>query len=257
MSETYLTKRLNCDPKTAEEAKRQLVLGSRILANEGVLDGLGHLSVRNPENPNSFFQSRSLAPQFITMDDIMEIGLDGTVIQGIEGKKPYGERVLHGAVMAGRADIGAVFHGHPIPVIPFTVCRDKPLLPVFNYGSLFYNGISFYDDSDVSSGGIVFSYEEGERISRCLGDRWACLMRGHGVVVAADNIPQAVIDTIFMVRNAEVLQQCYAMGGTPKVFSEEEGRAYRKATHSENALTRCWDYYVRRAKEAMPDIGDL
>ena len=32
--------RLNCDARDIKQAKEQLVLGSRILANEGILDGL-------------------------------------------------------------------------------------------------------------------------------------------------------------------------------------------------------------------------
>src|SRR5207244_6195830 len=38
-----------------------LVTANRILANEGVLDGYGHVSVRNPANANRFFLARSVA----------------------------------------------------------------------------------------------------------------------------------------------------------------------------------------------------
>src|SRR5882757_7261267 len=39
-----------------------IVVGSRILADFGVLDGFGHVSARHPTNPNHFLMSRSLAP---------------------------------------------------------------------------------------------------------------------------------------------------------------------------------------------------
>ena len=250
-------KRFDCDAKTPEEAKKQLVLASRILANEDILDGLGHISIRNPENPNTFFQSHSLSPEFITMDDIMEIDLDGTVVKGIEGKKPYGERILHARVLASRPDVHCVFHGHPLSTIPFTVCPEIPLLPVMNYGALFYNGIASYDASDVSSGMIVVTREEGDRIARALGDKWACLMRGHGVTTCAENIPQLVLDTIFLAKNAQVYMDCLKIGGKPKVCSEEEGRAYRMLMHGDNSLARVWHCYVNRAKKVMPDIVAL
>jgi hypothetical protein len=35
------------------------VTASRILKNEGVLDGLGHVSVRHPDNLQSYLMSRS------------------------------------------------------------------------------------------------------------------------------------------------------------------------------------------------------
>jgi 3-hydroxy-2-methylpyridine-4,5-dicarboxylate 4-decarboxylase len=250
-------KKLECGAKTAEEAKEQLVLASRIMGYEGILDGLGHLSIRNPENPDTFFQSRSLSPEFITINDIMEIDLEGNVVKGIEGKKPYGERILHARILAARPDVNCVFHGHPLPLIPFTVCKDIPLLPVMNYGALFYNGIGMYDDSDVSSGMIVVTREEGERIARALGDKYCVLMRGHGITTVGENMPQTVLDTILLVQNAKVQLDCLKIGGTPKICTEEEGRAYRTLMHGDNSLNRCWNYYVGRAKRAFPDIQDL
>ena len=62
----------NPNPRTAQEAIEQCVIVNRLLANEGILDAYGHVSVRNPENPNTFFQSRRMAPGLVTRKDIME-----------------------------------------------------------------------------------------------------------------------------------------------------------------------------------------
>ena len=244
------------DTATVRKAKEQLVLGSRILANEGIVDGLGHLSVRNPENPNTFFQSKSISPEFMTMDDIMEISLDGTVIVGIEGEKPFGERIMHGAILEARPDLNCVFHSHPLSIIPFSVCEEMPLKPVMVYGSLFYNGFAYYDNPDVSSGTLIVSQEEGKQVAEALGDKYACLLRGHGLVTGAQNIPELVFDTILLIKNAEVQLSIEATGKEPKLSSSEEGLAFRTFIH-QNALQRCWDYYVARAKKVMPDIFDL
>jgi len=249
--------RYDCDAKTAEEAKRQLVLANRILANEGALDGLGHVSIRNPENPNTFFQSYSIAPEFVTMDGIMEIDMDGKVVSGIEGKKAYGERILHARVMAARPDINCVFHGHPLPLIPFSVCTEIPLLPVMNYGSIFYNGFAHYNCTDPSNGMVVFTAEEADLVAESLGDKWACLMRGHGATIGAENIPQLVLDTLLLIKNAEVQLECLKIGGKPQICTEEEGRSYRFVMHADLALGRCWNYYVSRVKKAMSDVADL
>lgn len=257
MSESLSNKRLMCDAKTPDEAKKYLVLCNRIMANEGILDGLGHVSIRNPNNPETFFQSCSQAPEFVSMDDIMEIALDGTVIRDIEGKKPYGERFLHGAVLNVRRDISVVYHGHPLSVIPFSVCRDIPMLPVMNYGSIFYSGFGYFDSDDASTGMLINSLREGEKVSEAIGDKYACLLRGHGVVTVAENIPQLVIDTIWLIHNAKVQLDCLAIGGNPKCCTKEEGYALRQFIHGENALSRCWNYYWGRVKKAMPDIKDL
>ena len=45
-----------------EQAISDLVAANRILANEGVLDAFGHVSVRHPEKRDTYFMSRSIAP---------------------------------------------------------------------------------------------------------------------------------------------------------------------------------------------------
>ena len=57
-----------------------LVLASRILANEGVLDAYGHVSIRHPANPNRYLMARSRAPALITAADILEFDLDSNPV---------------------------------------------------------------------------------------------------------------------------------------------------------------------------------
>src|SRR3981189_2669089 len=57
-----------------------IVTGSRVLADFGVLDGFGHVSARHPTNPNHFLMARSLAPPLVTADAIMEFDLDGNAV---------------------------------------------------------------------------------------------------------------------------------------------------------------------------------
>lgn len=53
-----------------------LVLADHILANEGVLDAWGHVSLRDVRNPNRFLLSRAVAPAIVTAADIVEYDLD-------------------------------------------------------------------------------------------------------------------------------------------------------------------------------------
>ena len=61
---------------TVDDIKYELALAYRILANEGVLDTFGHVSVRHPENPEHYFLSRSRAPELVEPDDLIEYDLD-------------------------------------------------------------------------------------------------------------------------------------------------------------------------------------
>lgn len=239
-------------PKTLEEAVSQLVLANRILAHEGVVDGFGHVSVRHPENPQRFLQSRSLAPAFVTPDDILEIDLNGTVITE-SPHRPYGERIIHAAVLKARPDVNAVFHGHPHSVLPFTV-TGVPIRPIVHLGCMFYEGIPLYDDYDVSAGMLISSQQEGERMARVLGQARALLLRGHGCVVVGESIAALVLASISLRDNAAVQLGAMALG-EPKYLSYEEGRAATRVNESAVPLGRAWDYWVRRARRAMPDLA--
>src|SRR6195256_5690508 len=74
-----------------------LVAANRILANEKVLDGFGHVSVRDPRNPNRYLISRSVAPALVTANDILEADLDSNLIDA-KGRSSYKERFIHGEI---------------------------------------------------------------------------------------------------------------------------------------------------------------
>src|SRR5204863_1723505 len=62
------------DPAVLED----LVAANRILAMEGILDGLGHVSIRHPGNASRYLIARSLAPALVTAADIMEFDPDSS-----------------------------------------------------------------------------------------------------------------------------------------------------------------------------------
>ena len=55
---------------------QDLVYANHICADQEVLDGYGHCSIRHPKAPDRYFLSRSLSPAVITVEDIMEFDLD-------------------------------------------------------------------------------------------------------------------------------------------------------------------------------------
>src|SRR3569833_1580516 len=97
------------DYSLAELVKRDIVLVFCFLSRENVIDDFGHISLRNPENPNRYFLSRSRSPEIVTLDDIMEFTLEGEPIDQ-RGRPMYSERPIHGCIFIARPDITAVAH---------------------------------------------------------------------------------------------------------------------------------------------------
>ena len=66
---------MNANPSIIDD----LVIANHILVNEGVLDGFGHISVRNDLEPGRFLIARSMAPGLVHLEDIVEVDLSGNV----------------------------------------------------------------------------------------------------------------------------------------------------------------------------------
>jgi ribulose-5-phosphate 4-epimerase/fuculose-1-phosphate aldolase len=99
---------------------QDLIAANRILAEEGVLDAFGHVSVRHNRDPNRFLISRSLAPALVGEEDVIEYDLDSSAVNA-RGRSQYSERFIHGEIYKARKDVNAVVHSHSPSVIPFGV----------------------------------------------------------------------------------------------------------------------------------------
>src|SRR5450631_1467739 len=100
------------------DVRYQVALANRMLANEGVLDAFGHVSMRHPADASRYLLSRSRSPGLIEADDVLEYTLDSVPV-----KEPtvalYAERVIHGCIYEARPDVMAVCHHHAPAVMPF------------------------------------------------------------------------------------------------------------------------------------------
>jgi 3-hydroxy-2-methylpyridine-4,5-dicarboxylate 4-decarboxylase len=242
------------DPKatTAKEAVELVVLANRILSNEGIFDYLGHVSARNPENPKTFFIARSLAPESVTRDDILEVDLEANIVTKTT-MQPYSERVIHSAIYKARPDVNAALHAHPLPIIAISVV-DVPIRPVANFAREFYQGVPVYDEYDFTSPGntgmLVTTKEEGDRVARVLGNRTVMLMRGHGFNAVGASVPELVISAVAL-RDNVLLQMMALQLGKPKYMADHEAKGLGK---SASGTERGWNYFVSRAKKAFPDL---
>src|SRR3954468_21995353 len=123
---------------------QDLVIANRILAKEDVVDAYGHVSLRHPDNPHRFFIARSLAPDLVERDDIVELDLDGQPVR--DEKRPlYLERFIHAAIFAARPDVTAVVHAHAEDTLAFGVADATKLRPVIHSGSFIGTEVPVWD----------------------------------------------------------------------------------------------------------------
>jgi HCOMODA/2-hydroxy-3-carboxy-muconic semialdehyde decarboxylase len=223
-----------------------IVAGSRILADFGVLDGFGHVSARHPSNPKHFLMSRSLAPALVTADDIMEFDEDGNAVDA-RGRGIFLERFIHAEIYKARPDVMSVVHTHSPSVVPFSVSRT-PLRPLYHNPAFLAAGAPVWDiarefgDTDM----LVRSNAIGRSLAQALGDKPVVLMRGHGDVTVGSAVKIAVYRAYYTDVNARLQAQAIGLGTDVTYLSPEEG-AKADATNLV-VIDRVWDLWKRRVQ---------
>ncbi|MSQ21347.1 MAG: class II aldolase/adducin family protein [Betaproteobacteria bacterium] len=223
-----------------------LVAGNRVLAQYGVVDAFGHISVRHDKDPNRYLISCSRAPEIVKADDILEFDLDSNALNNKLGRTLYTERFIHGEIYKRRPDVMAIVHSHSPHIVPFGVA-GVPLQAVYHMAGFLCCNIPVFDIrtkfgmTDL----LVRNRDHGSDLADILGDAPVALMRGHGNVVVGPSIPGVVYRAIYTEINAKLQQQVRALGGTPTYLSREEGE---KATLTNfSAIERPWELWKKAA----------
>jgi len=220
-----------------------LVTANHILASEGILDGYGHVSVRNPANPNHYFLSRSLAPGLVTAADIIEYDLDSNPIS--DSRLSYRERFIHGEIYKARPDVMAIVHDHSPAVIPFSV-SSVPLRAVSHMAAFIGEGIPVFEIRDVDgmTDMLVSNPKRGLALAKVLGDHPAALMRGHGAAIVGATVKEAVGRAYYLDLNARLQEQAMLLGGKVTYFEPEEA----KKSGAQDGFERAWGVWKHKAE---------
>jgi HCOMODA/2-hydroxy-3-carboxy-muconic semialdehyde decarboxylase len=228
------------DPALLED----MVIGSRVLADFGVLDGFGHVSARHPTNPNHFLMARSLAPALVTADDIMEFDLDGNAVDP-RGRTLFLERFIHSEIYRARPDVMSVVHTHSAGVIPFTVTK-VPLRAMFHNPSFLAAGAPVWDiRKDFGETNMLVSDAAlGKSLAQTLADKSVVLMRGHGDVTVAPSVKMAVFRAYYTDVNAKLQSQAMALGGEVNYLTPGEGEKADKINFI--VIDRIWNLWKMR-----------
>ena len=231
------------DPKLVED----LVAANRILADQGVVDGFGHVSVRHDRSPNRYLLSRSLAPELVTAGDIMEFDLDSVPVDG-RGRGVYLERFIHGEIYKTRADVKAIVHNHSPSVIPFGATGVR-LRPLYHMSAFLWRGVPVFEIRDAAGGAsdmLVRNGALGRALAQTLGDKTAVLMRGHGAGVVGDALPTAVRRSVYLEMNARLQGQAMSLAGDKVKYLDDDEA---KLTEANDAATtpRVWELWKRKA----------
>lgn len=236
------------DPHAAAIA--DVVAANHILAEQGVVDGYGHVSIRDPADPTKFLMARSTAPELVTTADVLVHDLDGNAANVPPGAKLYSERYIHAEIYRARPDVQAIVHCHSPSLIPFGV-TNNPLRPLYHMSAFLGGGVPVFDIHKVTGTAtdmLVKTSELGRALAKLLGDHPAVLMRGHGAVIVGSDIQQAVFRSVYTEMNAKLQSQAMVLGAGKVLYLDAEEAKHAAASANE-LRGRAWELWMRKLKE--------
>jgi ribulose-5-phosphate 4-epimerase/fuculose-1-phosphate aldolase len=236
-------------PLSLAAAREVLARANRMIANEGVLDAFGHVSMRHPNDPGRYLLSRSRGPELVQPEDIHEFTLDSRIVKPIK-ERLYSERVIHGEIYKARPEVNAVCHHHAPSILPFCI-SGMTLKPVYHLGATIGAQAPFWDARDEfgSTSLIVVKPEEGASLARALGPHWIVLMRRHGATVAGRTLEELTFRTIYIARNAALQIQAHALGQVSPLDAKET-RLAAEFNLQPGPVARAWEYWSVRLDKA-------
>ncbi len=219
-----------------------LVAANRILAEHGVIDAYGHVSLRSPGNPNRYYLARSIAPETVQLEDIVEYDLDSNPIDA-KGRDSVHERFIHGEIYRSRPDILSVVHNHSPSVVPFSVTGVK-MRALFHMASFIGDGLPNFEIRDVQKGSdlLIRNSKLGKALAKTLGSKPAALMRGH---VTGENIQRSVGRSIYLEMSAQMQMQALFLAQGKKITWFDAAEV--KASAPVQDYKRAWPLWRSKA----------
>lgn len=223
-----------------------LVSANHILFKEGVVDGFGHVSVRDERDPERFLLSRSIAPATVTARDVMEFGMDGEPLNA-RGRRPYLERFIHSEIYRLRPDVVAVVHSHSPALIPFGITGTS-LRPVFHMSGFLGSATPIFEIREAGGPATDMLIRDrglGAALARKLGTAPFALMRGHGSVAVGATLKQVVFRSIYAEVNARLQSEALRLGTITYLNDAEAANAART---NDSVIDRPWGLWKARVK---------
>jgi HCOMODA/2-hydroxy-3-carboxy-muconic semialdehyde decarboxylase len=226
-----------------------LVAANRILYDQGVVDGFGHVSARSEQDPSHFLLARSMAPGLVEPEDILEFDFAGNAIDA-QGRALYLERFIHSEIYKTHPEIKAIVHSHSPAVIPFGV-TGVALKPIYHMSSFLGAGAPTFEIRDAGGDGtdmLVRNGALGAALAAKLGTSSVVLMRGHGDVVVGASVHQVVFRAVYTEVNARLESDALRLGNGQVIFLNSKEAAASGATNAA-LVDRAWDLWKAKAMD--------
>jgi L-ribulose-5-phosphate 4-epimerase len=220
-------------PATSE-LKAKLLTACRILDSQGVMDELGHFSVRCPETGGVFINGK-VSPGQATKSDIVLLDLEGNRLAG--SAEPASESPLHLAVYQRRPEVQAVAHTHSPMIVTLSIAGIA-LRTVENQGA----SVIGAEAPVFEKYGLVDSFALAHEVADALGPHRICVLRSHGNIVGGGSIEEVCVYALWAEKAARYQYQAMLLNA-PQWYPEAEIAKMARQQIKGKGHLRTWNYY--------------
>jgi ribulose-5-phosphate 4-epimerase/fuculose-1-phosphate aldolase len=171
-----------------------------------------HISARVP-GPEHHFLINPYGMMFdeITASSLVKVDLEGRIV--MESPFPINPAgfTIHSAIHAAREDARCVLHLHSLNGVAVSA-QKQGLLPLSQQSMLVLASLAYHDYE-----GLALNEEEKPRLVADLGDKHFLMLRNHGLLTVADNVPDAFLFMYFF--EAACTIQVRALAGSRELIS--------------------------------------
>lgn len=200
----------------------------------------GQISARAEKEGTYYTQRMGLGFDEITPENLLIVDEDLNVIEGSGMPNPANR--FHSWLYRARPDINCIVHTHA-PYVSALSMLEVPLEIAHMDACLLYGQVAFLKKWP----GIPVGNEEGEIISKAIGDKKAIMLSHHGLLVAAGSVEEACIMGVMFERAARLQLLAMAAGEIQKI-PEDLGLEAQKWICTPSRITATFAYYARRAE---------
>ncbi|HYA27324.1 MAG TPA: class II aldolase/adducin family protein [Acidobacteriota bacterium] len=218
---------------TLEELRQDVISASRILSEQKLVEGFGHVSARIV-GTDRFVITPRISLALVQESQLLTMNLNGDVVEG-NYAAPF-EAWLHTAIMRAKPNVNAITRIHARVANIFSV-TDRRLEPVHSHGSFFAGGVPVYSKPD-----LILTPDLGAGVVQTLGEKPAVLLRGNGQVTVGRTIPEAVMMAIYLEEAAEILFGALQIG-TPIPLTADESQQRQLEALTPVDMERAWNFF--------------
>jgi ribulose-5-phosphate 4-epimerase/fuculose-1-phosphate aldolase len=209
-----------------------------------------HISARVP-GPEHHFLINPYGMLFdeITASSLVKVDLQGKkVMESPYEINPAGF-TIHGAIHAAREDAKCVLHIHSLNGVAVSAQKDG-LRPLSQQSMFVLSSLGYHDYE-----GVALSEDEKPRLVRDLGDKNFLLLRNHGLLTVADNVPDAFVFMYLFEAACTIQVRALASGGEviaidPRLIAGAKAQAKQVTRGAGGGLA--WPGLLRRLDRLDP-----